>query len=86
MPKFDDTFLDPTFLDLDSPASVEVKQLIAKLEHTNDLQYELINMEAWSLASTMDGFFPGFWSRFLANRRNALKQFLQQKRTTKQSS
>lgn len=72
---------EPTIQDLNSPASAEIKQMIAKLQHSHELWYKLINLESWALASTMDQFLPGFWSRFLENRRTALKQFLQNKQT-----
>lgn len=72
---------EPTFAELNTPATVEIKDLIAKLQQSHDLRYKLINMETWALAATMDNFLPGFWSRFLANRRTALHQFLQRKRT-----
>ncbi|HEY9638340.1 MAG TPA: hypothetical protein V6D14_33435 [Coleofasciculaceae cyanobacterium] len=82
MPKLDfDTSKDPSFADLNSPASLEIKQLIAKLQHSHALRYKLINLEMWALAGTMDHFLPGFWSRFLENRRTALKQFLKNKQT-----
>ena len=86
MPKLDfDASEERTFADFDSPTSVEIKQLIAKLQHSHELRYKLIDMETWALAQTMDGFLPGFWSRFLANRRTALQQFLDRKRILKSS-
>ena len=72
-----------TFQDLNSPASLEIRKLLAEIKHSHDQRYKLINLEAWALAQTMDDFLPGFWSRFLENRRTALKQFLNQKRTDK---
>lgn len=82
MPKLDsDTSSDEQlFTDFNSPAAVEVQQLISKLQHSHEMWYKMINLESWALASTMDDFLPGFWSRFLENRRIALKQFLKQKR------
>ncbi len=81
MPKPDpDTSNEPTFTDFNTPATVEIKQLITKLQQSHDLRYKLINLETWALAATMDTFLPGFWSRFLENRRTALKQFLKRKR------
>lgn len=86
MPQLDfDASKERTFAELDSPTSVEIKQLIAKLEHSHELRDQMINLETWALAQTMDGFLPGFWSRFLANRRTALQQFLERKRTLKSS-
>jgi hypothetical protein len=72
-----------TVQDLNSPASLEIRKLLTQIKHSHDLRYKLINLEAWALAQTMDNFLPGFWSRFLENRRTALKQFLNQKRTDK---
>jgi hypothetical protein len=74
-----DTSNEPNFSDFNTPAAVEIKQLITQLQQSHDLRYKLINLETWALAATMDSFIPGFWSRFLENRRTALKQFLKQK-------
>ncbi|MBD0304521.1 MAG: hypothetical protein ICV85_20890, partial [Tolypothrix sp. T3-bin4] len=61
MPKLDfDTSNDQTFSELNSATSVEIKQLIAKLQDSHDLRYKMINLETWALAQTMDGFLPGF--------------------------
>lgn len=82
MPKLNfDTSKDPTFADLNSPTNVEIKQLIAKLQHSHDLRSQMVNLETWALAETMDHFLPGFWNRFLENRRISLQQFLKKKRT-----
>lgn len=80
MSKLDfDTSKEQLLSDLNSLTSLEVKQLMANLQHSNALRYKLINLEMWALAGTMDHFLPGFWSRFLTNRRTALKQFLKNK-------
>jgi len=71
---------EQTPTDLDSDASLEVKQLLASLQHSHQLRSKMINLETCALAETMDEFLPGFWSRFLENRRTSLKQFLRQKR------
>lgn len=81
MPKLNvDASPEPTFAELDSPAHVEMKELISQIQQSHDLLYKMINLETWALAATMDYFLPGFWSRFLENRRTALKQFIQKKR------
>ena len=89
MPKLDfdasDASKERTFADFDTPTSIEIKKLIAKLQHSHEQRYKMINLETWALAQTMDSFLPGFWSRFLANRRTALEQFLERKRTLKSS-
>jgi hypothetical protein len=87
MPKLDyDASNDRLFAELNSPASVEIKQLIAQLQHSHDLRYKMINLETWALAQTMDHFLPGFWSRFLANRRTSLQEFLKKKRENSQTA
>lgn len=78
--------VDPKLADLDSPATGEIKQLISQLEHSHHLRYKMMNLEAWALAETMDRFLPGFWSRFLENRRIALKQFLERKRAKEEGA
>lgn len=84
MPKLDfDAFNDQTFSELNSPASVEIRQLIDKIQHSHDLRYKMINLETWALAQTMDLFLPGFWNCFLKNRRTALKEFLKHKRSNR---
>lgn len=77
---------EPNFQDLDSPSSLEVKELIATIQHSHQLRAKMVNLESWALADTMDDFLPGFWSRFLENRRTSLKQFLKQKRAASQVS
>ena len=67
--------------EINSMTSMEIEELIAQLQHSHNLRYKTLNLEFWALVSTMDNFLPGFWSRFLANRRTALKQFIQQKRS-----
>lgn len=76
-----DSSNEPSFADFNTPTAVEIKELIDKLQQSHELQYKLINLETWALAATMDSFIPGFWSRFLENRRTALKQFLKRKQT-----
>ena len=77
---------DRKFADLESPVSGEIKQLISQLEHSHHLRYKMMNLEAWALAETMDRFLPGFWSKFLENRRIALKQFLERKRAKEEGA
>jgi hypothetical protein len=73
---------DKTLADLDSDASLEIKKLLASLQHSHQMRSKMINLETCALAETMDDFLPGFWSRFLENRRTSLRQFLRQKRAS----
>jgi hypothetical protein len=81
MPKSDFDALNNSFSDINSSTSVEVKQQITKLKRSHKLRAKMINLEFWALAGTMDDFLPGFWSRFLANRRTSLRQFIKRKRS-----
>lgn len=72
---------DPSFSDLNSSEQAEIKEMIASIEDSHHLRYKMMNLEAWALAETMDQFIPGFWNRFLQNRRQALKQFIAKKRS-----
>ncbi|MFW6358456.1 MAG: hypothetical protein ACOC0N_04480 [Chroococcales cyanobacterium] len=83
MPKLDDfnTLFDEAFFtDFDSLDSDDVQDLISKIKNSHHLRYQLMNLEIWALAQAMDQFIPGFWSRFLENRRHALKEFIKNKR------
>ncbi len=64
------------------PNAMNIDQWIKALQRSDRLFYNMMALEVWSIAKTMDQLFPGFWSRFMANRREALKQFMQQKTTT----
>jgi hypothetical protein len=54
---------DKTLADLDSDASLEIKKLLASLQHSHQMRSKMINLETCALAETMDDFLPGFWSR-----------------------
>ncbi|AFZ14981.1 hypothetical protein Cri9333_4189 [Crinalium epipsammum PCC 9333] len=36
----------------------------------------MLAVDVWALAKTMDEFQPGFWSEFMKNRDKALKRFI----------
>jgi hypothetical protein len=59
----------------------EIKQQIAQLQCSHQRRSKMANLEFWALAVTMDRFLPGFWSRFLANRRSGVQEFLKNKRS-----
>lgn len=53
------------------------------LEQINALKREdetlnnILAVDVWALAKTMDEFQPGFWSAFMKNRDQALKRFME---------
>jgi hypothetical protein len=62
---------DPTL-----PTDIDIEQWIEKLQHSHHLRSQMMSLNAWTLAETMDLFLPGFWHRFMTNRQTALQQFL----------
>jgi len=68
---------------LESLSSMNFEQWIEALKSSDRLFYNMMAIEVWSIAKTMDSLFPGFWNRFMANRRLALKQFMKQKQAAR---
>lgn len=60
-------------------AQMDFEQWLEVLQKSDRSFYNLMAMEVWSIAKTMDGLLPGFWTRFMSHRQTALKQFLQHK-------
>ncbi|MCL6435438.1 MAG: hypothetical protein K6T90_14745 [Leptolyngbyaceae cyanobacterium HOT.MB2.61] len=58
---------------------MHIDQWIENLRRADRSFYNMMALEVWSIAKTMDGLLPGFWNRFMTNRQVALKQFIQQK-------
>jgi len=64
---------------LDAHSLVNISQGIEDLHRSDRSLDNLIGMEVWAIAKTMDDLYPGFWHQFMINRRQAMKQFMQQK-------
>jgi hypothetical protein len=58
---------------------MESEQWIESFQQTDQSLYNMMAMEVWSIATTMDTIAPGFWNRFMENRQIALKQVMRQK-------
>lgn len=71
---------DHNFDEFNTPVSDEARELLEKIEQSHEMRYKMMNLETWSLAKTMDAFLPGFWNRFLENRRTAMRDFIEQRR------
>lgn len=65
----------------DSPA-MTIEQWLERLRSADRAFYNIMAMEVWSIAKSMDTLIPGFWSRFMQNRREAMHQFVLKKRQT----
>lgn len=49
---------------------------IKSLKREDEMLYNILAVDVWALAKTMDEFQPGFWAAFMKNREKALKRFL----------
>lgn len=63
----------------DTRTLVNIAQHLEELEKSDRSLNSLIGMEIWSITKTMDDLYPGFWHKFMANRRQSMKQLMQQK-------
>ena len=46
------------------------------LKREDEMLYNILAVDIWALAKTMDEFHPGFWTAFMKNREQALKRFI----------
>ena len=58
-------------------SKVNVDELLTQLKYSHELYYKMVNLEIFALVETVEEFFPGAWSQFMANRQVSMKQFLQ---------
>jgi hypothetical protein len=56
---------------------MDPEQWLEGLRRFDRSLYNLMALEVWSIAQTMDGLTPGFWNRFMENRQIAVRQFIQ---------
>lgn len=49
---------------------------INSLKREDEMLYNILAVDVWALAKTMDEFQPGFWTAFMKNREKALKRFI----------
>lgn len=56
-------------------SSVILEQL-KLLKQDDETLYNILAVDVWALAKTMDEYQPGFWSAFMTNREKALKRFI----------
>lgn len=56
--------------------SSSVLNQLKSLKQEDETLYNILAVDVWALAKTMDEFQPGFWSAFMKNREKALKRFI----------
>jgi len=62
--------------DPDAQVWTEIDHWLERLRRSDRSLYNLMALEVWSIAQTMDARVPGFWNRFMENRQLALKEFV----------
>jgi hypothetical protein len=63
-----------------TPSLMSIEEWLNKLRSSDRAFYNIMAMEVWSLAKSMDSIVPGFWSQFMVNRRNAMQEFVERRR------
>jgi hypothetical protein len=63
-----------------TPSVMSIDEWLNKLRSSDRAFYNIMAMEVWSLAKSMDSIVPGFWSRFMVNRRTAMQEFVERRR------
>jgi hypothetical protein len=46
------------------------------LKREDEMLHNILAVDIWALAKTMDEYQPGFWAAFMKNREQALKRFI----------
>lgn len=49
---------------------------ITSLKQDDETLHNILAVDIWALAKTMDEFQPGFWAVFMKNREKAIKRFI----------
>ncbi len=62
------------------PTQMSIEQWLESLRRSDRAFYNMMAMEVWSIAKSMDTLIPGFWSRFMENRQLAVKNFVHDRR------
>lgn len=68
-----------------SESETDLQQRVEELQRADRSLYNLMGMEVWAIAKTMDDIYPGFWHQFMENRRIACKQFMEQQKQAHRS-
>ncbi|MCY7285755.1 MAG: hypothetical protein LH679_20450 [Cyanobacteria bacterium CAN_BIN43] len=60
-----------------------VMEQINSLKREDEMLQNILAVDVWAIAKTMDEFHPGFWAAFMKNREQALKRFMDEVIKTK---
>jgi hypothetical protein len=61
----------------------QLLEQIDSLKREDEMLYNILAVDIWAIAKTMDEFQPGFWSAFMTNREQAIKRFIDEVIKTK---
>lgn len=59
-----------------SPQDQSISEQLESLRHEDEMLYNILAIDIWALAKTIEEFHPGFWSEFMSNREKALRRFM----------
>lgn len=68
------------------PKKSPVIEQLNSLKKEDETLYNILAVDVWALAKTMDEFQPGFWAAFMKNREKSLKRFIAEVMKNKSSS
>jgi hypothetical protein len=60
------------------PRKRSLLEQLNSLKQEDEMLYNILAVDIWALAKTMDEFQPGFWAAFMKNREQALKRFIEE--------
>lgn len=61
-------------------SSRDVAGWVQELQRADQTFYNMMTLEIWSLAQTMDELQPGFWADYMRNRQTIVQQYIQERR------
>jgi hypothetical protein len=64
------------------PPAMTIEEWVQKLKSADRAFYNIMAMEVWSIAKSMDSLVPGFWAKFMENRRSAMQKFVVRKKAS----
>jgi hypothetical protein len=69
--------------DQQMPNQPSLVDQLNSLKREDEMLYNILAVDIWALAKTMDEYEPGFWAAFMKNRELALKRFIDEVVKTK---
>lgn len=61
-------------------SSRDVASWVQELQRADQTFYNMMTLEIWSLAQTMDEIQPGFWADYMRNRQTIVQQYIKERR------